>query len=1132
MKKKATAGILAAIIAASSFVLPVYADYDVDGSTYRFRTTSDLQADIDDSNNDMLVLTWPAVDTNGNVIHDLPGGNPLSADGQQMSNGNPKRGWTNPTTGMVISFPNWRPDGTVKPNNGYKGTDVNIVRGVTDDPTQYPLVINDAKDSSVFVKNAYLDPTVITESYATGYIIQYRKSGETEWQDDQIFSNLMHGKKLTRAASFIGDLDLDGSVTASDALMALQYVLDNKMSISEEGLKNAQVMPGEINASFAADILQHVLRDDYRSEVYTKREAGNDKQNTFFLYDQITTPMKNTLEPNTQYDIRVLAIDAQKDSKGENPFKIFETTVTTASNKVLTPAFPTVEGGGKNSQGGRGTETQQGDVYIVTNLTDSVSNPQPGSLRYGLKRLDRADKNSTYPRTIVFAVGGIIHVDDTVQKSQRNWDIGSNTTIAGQTAPGRGITLSGGTVKFNGENIITRYIHVRLGSGYDLDGSNATGENIVIDHCSFSHGVDETFSAKEIINSSFQYNIVESGLSMVDKDGVMNSDGELGADSAQHGMGSILNGYNTSYTHNIWAHNGTRNPRFEGGFTYKGVRYENKLDFSNNIVYNWGHGSGYGGDRGSGQVNFEGNFYKPGPNTLEKVKDQFFSCDGTSTYKNQYYISGNELAGNDEVTANNALGFKKLGNNDTQSSTRFKMVNEYQVDNTENSLMKVLTTAGASLWRDALDNRLMMQITKGTGSFVNDETESGGFDERTYTSHIADTDKDGLPDYWEDEHGLNKGDASDSTLIITDEASPYNGYTNLEVYINDIVGDWNGESNCTIATSTATITKLTDSKGNDIDISVNADIKAGETYTLYTDTEYICDIYLNDKVVGHINAGAKSGTFKAPDKLGNYSLMIKASDANGDDGHKDAEIFSDRVRTTVYTVNDSMDGFTSADVGYTRAKGADFYNKTENSLITEGNGFFGMTSHGSPLEEGMHLTYKPVSGDVTITARVYNLEKIRYYQYSGVIIAAQPTIDSEFYSAGMTYLKDEDFDAKAGVNGKRFEGRNIVTAIRKPGSSRANILTRYLGIPQARKDNTAAIGGSEGGWAKVVKKGQTITTYGSTDGKDWYQLATYETTLPETCYVGFTTSSAQDSEDNITYNKTLFTDISIVNSAE
>ena len=1131
MKRRAAAGMLAALIALSAVYVPVYADYDIEGSTYQFTVTSDLKADIDESNNDTIVLTWPAVDTQGNVIHDLPNGNPLTADNQVNSNGNPKRGWTFPTSGMVISFPNWTPEGTVKPNNGYKGTDVQILKGIVDTPTKYPLVIKDTKTGDV-VKNAYLDPTPVTDTYATGYLIQYRKSGETEWKEDQIFSNMMHGKKLSRPGSLNGDVDCDGNVTASDSLLLMQRVLQESTPISEQGLINAQVLDGTIDSSFAADILQHVLKEDYRADFYVQSAAADDKQNTFFLYDQITAPLKDTLEPETLYDIRVLAIDAQKDAKGANPYKIFETSITTPSDKVLTQAFPSVEGGGKFSQGGRGTETQQGDVYYVTNLTDSVSNPQPGSLRYGLKRLDRADKNSTYPRTIVFKVGGVIHVDDTVQKSQRNWDIGSNTTIAGQTAPGTGITLSGGTVKFNGENIITRYIHVRLGSGYDLDGSNATGENIVIDHCTFSHGVDETFSAKEIINSSFQYNIVESGLSMVDKDGVMNSDGELGADSAQHGMGSIINGYNMSYTHNIWAHNGTRNPRFEGSFTYKGTNYDNKLDFSNNVVYNWGHGAGYGGDRGSGDVNFEGNTYKPGPNTLEKVKDRFMSCDGTSSYRNEYYLNDNVLVGNDAVTADNALGFINIGQYDTQAKTKFAMKNVYTADSAAEAYKKVLESAGASLYRDALDNRLVYQIDNGTGNFVNDETESGGFETRTFTSTIADTDNDGLPDTWEDAHSLNKNDPSDSTRIIKDEASRYNGYTNLEVYLNDLTGEWGTKGDLYVTNNTNTnaakavkITGLKDSSGKAIDISVNADLQTGAKYTLTCDdaSKSGFDVYFNNKVVAHGTNG--SATFNAPTALGNYSLMVKSL---GDESQAHpTEIFSDRVRVTVYTANDTFDGFTSAELGVTMAKGADFYDKSANSLITEGNGLFTKTSHGSTREQGTHFIYKPVTGDVTMTAKIYNLEKIRYFQFSGIMIASAPDINGEMYGTGMNYLKDEDFDARAGVNGKRFEGRNIVPLIKPATAVRAQTLSKYLGIPQARANSTTAIGGSDGGWVRIAKKGTTVTLSGSVDGNEWYELYTTETTLPDTCYIGFATSSAQDGEDMIQYNKSLFTDISI-----
>ena len=104
-------------------------------------------------------------------------------------------------------------------------------------------------------------------------------------------------------------------------------------------------------------------------------------------------------------------------------------------------------------------------------------------------------------------------------------------------------------------------------------------------------------------------------------------------------MGSILNGFDTSFTHNLWANHGTRNPRFEGAFTYGGITYQNKVDFENNVVFNWGHNSGYGGDRGSGNTNLVNNYYKPGPNTLEKTKTRIFDCDGSGT--SSWYVTGN-----------------------------------------------------------------------------------------------------------------------------------------------------------------------------------------------------------------------------------------------------------------------------------------------------------------------------------------------------------------------------------------------------------------------------------------------------------------------------------------------------------
>jgi len=84
------------------------------------------------------------------------------------------------------------------------------------------------------------------------------------------------------------------------------------------------------------------------------------------------------------------------------------------------PAFPGAEGFGADSVGGRG-----GRVIEVTNLQQSGT----GSLR--------ACVEASGPRTCVFHVGGTIEL--TSGLAIQNPYI----TIAGQTAPGGGITLKG-----------------------------------------------------------------------------------------------------------------------------------------------------------------------------------------------------------------------------------------------------------------------------------------------------------------------------------------------------------------------------------------------------------------------------------------------------------------------------------------------------------------------------------------------------------------------------------------------------------------------------------------------------------------------------------------------------------------
>ena len=152
-------------------------------------------------------------------------------------------------------------------------------------------------------------------------------------------------------------------------------------------------------------------------------------------------------------------------------------------------AFPGAEGFGAYAKGGRG-----GDVYTVTNVEDSG----PGSLREGIR-------SSSGPRTIVFAVSGLIDLESKL-KIDRDF-----ITIAGQTAPGDGICVRNYTFEIAADHVIVRYIRSRLGdqAGQVSDAITITnGHNIIVDHCSASWSVDETLSCQSA-EGNFVYGFPE-----------------------------------------------------------------------------------------------------------------------------------------------------------------------------------------------------------------------------------------------------------------------------------------------------------------------------------------------------------------------------------------------------------------------------------------------------------------------------------------------------------------------------------------------------------------------------------------------------------------------------------------------
>lgn len=850
-----------------------------------------------------------------------------------------------------------------------------------------------------------------------------------------------------------------------------------------------------------------------------------DSRATFFLEDQYVEALTGSFEEDTEYQIRVTATNAAKTTEN---FKEFTTTITTPKGAVKYPAFPTVEGGGTYSQGGRGTADKPADVYVVTNLTDSVSNPQPGSFRYGLERRDRADGDKNYPRIITFAVGGVINIDPEASKGGRRFNIGSNTTILGQTAPGEGITVYGGSAKFNGENIIARYIRFRLGEGYDQDAATATGENIVIDHCTFSWGVDECFTAKDIINSSIQYNIIANSLAFPNKTGIMNSNDDVnsGESEAKHGMGSILNGSDVSYTHNLWANHGTRNPRFEGGFTYNSIAYGNKLEFSNNVIYNWGHNSGYGGEKGSGNTNMVGNYYKPGPNTLAKVNTRIFDVDGNTS---KYYFKDNVMTSSNEVTSDNKAGFYEITDSYILSFP-VELQNPYIAESAEEAYNAVLDGVGASYARDAQDARLVNEVKSGTGSFINNEFEAGGIGtaEQKNTDSPADTDKDGIPDEWEISHGLNPNDAGDAVLISTDETKSYCGYTNVEIYANDLLGEWS-ESTITLTApenpslSINGFSYLTDGDMvlNPTENGVaNRTVFKGNTYSVMKSVTGVYDsfkILLNDRVIAE-----NTDKFTIPADLddGMYYLSLFAS------GEKGSGISSSVLITVVdpSAKNSNLDGFTSADIGTAGADGSDYYNGDANELVSTGAGHIGILNTSSTqAPDAFHFNHKEVTGDFTFTAQVDNLAKLDYMQQSGLMVRGSLDPASEFYMPSLTYIKGEDYEGLTDIAGNSVKAKNIRTMARKTDGGNVTYTNNMLGIPAVRVDQTP-----NHGWARIERKGQEVTLSASLDGNTWYIMDTFTTTLPKKAYVGFAVDAAQDTMSLVRYNAAKFSNISLI----
>ncbi len=438
-------------------------------------------------------------------------------------------------------------------------------------------------------------------------------------------------------------------------------------------------------------------------------------------------------------------------------------------------AFPGAEGYGKYTTGGRG-----GKVMIVTNLNDDG----PGSFREAAEAKGK--------RIIVFAVSGTIHLE-------KRLSIKGDATIAGQTAPGDGICFADQPVSLSGDNIIVRYIRVRMGDKYQRqkgmvngsggdDAFSASGrKHIIIDHCSFSWSTDEVCSVYKGDSTTLQWNIITEPLNYSYHFETGDTDWE------HHGYGGIWGGQHLTAHHNLFAHCVSRNPRFNGARL--GAEQE-FVDFRNNVIYNWQHNNVYGGEGGT--YNVVNNYYKYGPETNKKVRNRIVNPSKVSGQPyGQFYVTGNYVDGDTAVTANNTAGvyIDPKGTEEEQKTvlkTNVFPTLPIPVESAEEAYNKILVHVGASFKRDTMDARIINNVIGRTGKIIDVQ---GGYPHHSpfeITTNAwpvlksnpapVDTDNDGMPDEWEKQNGLNLNDASDASGY-----KLHQQYTNIEVYINSLI---------------------------------------------------------------------------------------------------------------------------------------------------------------------------------------------------------------------------------------------------------------------------------------------------------------------------------------------------------
>ena len=443
------------------------------------------------------------------------------------------------------------------------------------------------------------------------------------------------------------------------------------------------------------------------------------------------------------------------------------------------PAFPEAEGGGAESVGGRG-----GQIIYVTNLNSEG----PGSLR-------EAMEETLGPRIVVFNVSGIIHLQKTATNPNGFvYVTNPYLTVAGQTAPGGGITVHG-QIYIQAHDVVLRYLTVRggdatnnnylYGTGINI-GGNAKS-NVIIDHVSVSWAHDDTmqiWTTKKISGFTFSWNLIGEGL----------------RDPKQNTSQGMIFGSNTAegiYTNNVDVHHNVM-MKFMARLPRAAIQ---DIRITNNLIYyaGWGIVTAL---HGGIKADVVGNVYKRIPDDAYEVRG-YGNPDGNINYglngNPSIYIVKNKGPHQLNPDGDNWPMVREGSTNPSWRRTTPILSPKYPVTvhpaNTLEDL--VLNDVGNSRrldengnWikrRDSVDARLINEYRTNTGiipwqkssSTPWDASEVGGWPVIASGTPYTDTDRDGMPNAWETNNGLNPNNAADAN-----QDADNDGYTNIEEFLN------------------------------------------------------------------------------------------------------------------------------------------------------------------------------------------------------------------------------------------------------------------------------------------------------------------------------------------------------------